>query len=189
MKKSSACVAVCLAAVLLLTVCLTSCRTNKSKEDRVITTEGTVRQVDVSEWMSDDVMTRKVYVITNKAEMAEFTEAGWFFFQHRVWDESSPAKESYEPIDWVSDELLSLDDDFFRDHDMVIVLIDEGSGSIGVSLESIESREGKGVVTVYEDVPENGTGDLACWCIYSAVPKGSVDPDNATVEVVNGSSK
>ena len=119
----------------------------------------------------------KVYVISSKKEMSGYIESAknHVYYLHGM----DHGGWRHDPISGLTNVLLSYDEDFFREHDVVIVLTTEPSGSYNLKFDSIEFKNGKYVLSVNVSIPMTCSGDVAEWVIWAVVPKGSVDENNA----------
>ena len=75
------------------------------------------------------------------------------------------------------------DDAYFAQSELVLILLEEGSGSVRHQVSSVWRQDGLRI-TVERQVPEVGTCDMAQWHIFLEIPKGS-DPSGAErIEVI-----
>ncbi|MBR3990567.1 MAG: S-layer homology domain-containing protein, partial [Clostridia bacterium] len=120
----------------------------------------------------------EIRVITCKEEMAEYIELQKDRFYYR------DSYGGYVPVINLTDVLLSYDDDFFRENDIVIVRVSTSSGSFGVRYSSIDYRNGAYVFAVNTYRPTNGvyTCDIGYWCVWAIVSKGTINQNNITLE-------
>ena len=66
-------------------------------------------------------------------------------------------------------------DEFFKEKDLIIVLIEETSGSIRHEIKSIEGNADKKYeVTINRMMPEVGTCDMAQWHLLIEIPKNVI---------------
>ncbi len=74
-------------------------------------------------------------------------------------------------------------DEYFRDSILLLILIEEGSGSVRHNVESVEMSGGKMEIKVKRTVPEVCTDDMAEWHIMIELDAGvSIKiPDDITV--------
>ena len=69
--------------------------------------------------------------------------------------------------------LKGFDEEFFREHDLLIVLETLGSGSVQVDLDSVVVQDGEAVVKLSRKMNgQMGTADMATWLLWATVDKG-----------------
>lgn len=71
------------------------------------------------------------------------------------------------------------DDAFFADHSLIVVLLEEGSGSVRHEVTAVTLSSGVYQVDVNRIVPELGTCDMAEWQILIEIPKAASDAEAA----------
>lgn len=72
-------------------------------------------------------------------------------------------------------------DSFFESNDLILVLLEEGSGSVRHSLEGVTKTEGEIRIDIDRHVPEIGTDDMAQWHIIIEVPKDTVSKSHKLI--------
>lgn len=78
--------------------------------------------------------------------------------------------------DWGFPEwLASLDEAFFAQQSLLILYLEEGSGSIRHRVDQVTVEDGTVTVTLATLEPEIGTCDMAYWAILIPMDKGSAD--------------
>ena len=78
--------------------------------------------------------------------------------------------------DWGFPECLaSLDEAFFAEQSLLILYLEEGSGSIRHRVDQVTVEDGTVTVTLATLKPEIGTCDMAYWAILIPIDKGSAD--------------
>lgn len=78
----------------------------------------------------------------------------------------------------------SYDERFFSEKYLVLILLEEGSGSIRHSVEEVTgSSDGKLQISILREVPEIGTADMAEWHIVLEMDKASSVPSEKDVSV------
>ena len=80
------------------------------------------------------------------------------------------------------------DDNFFENHELIIVLLKEGSGSIRHEVEKVvftQSADGKSSVqpVIKRIVPEVGTCDMAYWRIIIEIGKTQAETELLSAEI------
>lgn len=78
------------------------------------------------------------------------------------------------------------DDAYFAEKDLLLVLLEEGSGSVRHELSGIRPHEDGWYLTGRRIVPEVGTCDMAQWHILAELEKDLIHPtDTVTLGLVN----
>ena len=78
----------------------------------------------------------------------------------------------------LEDAQKKYDDKWFENHDLIIVLLQEGSGSIRHSVTGIDTQ----LIKITRKIPEVGTADMAGWAILIELNKDSkIDINNVKV--------
>lgn len=79
------------------------------------------------------------------------------------------------------------DETFFAEYDLILVLVGEGSGSIGHEIQSIRpAGESDWLLSGIRIVPEVCTDDTAEWHFLVAIGKGTIEPDDTvTLELAD----
>ncbi len=75
------------------------------------------------------------------------------------------------------------DDAFFETHSLLVVQLEEGSGSNRHEVTGVTREDGRYRVEIKRLVPEVGTCDMAEWHILIALPKDSSKVDSDRIEV------
>ncbi len=81
----------------------------------------------------------------------------------------------------LEDAQKKYDDKWFENHDLIMVLLQEGSGSIRHSVTSIDTQ----MIKIMQRIPEVGTADMAGWAILIELNKGSKIDINKVKVVLN----
>jgi hypothetical protein len=69
------------------------------------------------------------------------------------------------------DAIDRYDEAFFRDHSLLVVLLEEGSGSVRHEVTGVRHRPGRYNVEIQRKVPEVGTDDMAEWHLLIEVAR------------------
>ncbi len=72
---------------------------------------------------------------------------------------------------------------FFDDHYLILIKLQEVSGSIWHELDTLEVENDTLMVTLNAHVPEIGTTDMAAWHLIIEVPKASYTFDDVALSV------
>lgn len=80
-----------------------------------------------------------------------------------------------------NDAVEKYNDNWFNFHKLMIVLLEESSGSVSHGVTSVTNRS----VTINRTVPEVGTCDMAEWHIFIEYPETANISDNFSVEFTN----
>lgn len=80
------------------------------------------------------------------------------------------------------DAIAEYDEEYFRDHNIVLVLLTECSGSIGHKVISVKTNGGIMEIKIERQVPEIGTCDMAGWHIIIETEKVSIDEIKVMVD-------
>ncbi|MDE5738296.1 MAG: serpin family protein, partial [Oscillospiraceae bacterium] len=76
--------------------------------------------------------------------------------------------------------------EFFETHDLIIVSIEEGSGSISHEVQSITADENNNwTVAINRNIPLCGTDDMASWVIFIETNKAVESAKSVTIDWVN----
>lgn len=75
------------------------------------------------------------------------------------------------------------DDAYFADHDLLLILLEEGSGSIRHQVTDIRCNGAEWVVSIRRITPEVGTDDMAEWHIMAEVQMGKVFSGDTPIRV------
>jgi len=106
---------------------------------------------------SDGAVYPKKKLITSRAELDSYIEANKDIYDFKGWDS----------ITGFMDATAKYDDNWFSSHKLLVVVLEEGSGSISHTVAEVN---GLGV-TIQREIPEVGTGDMAEWHILIEVDK------------------
>jgi len=106
---------------------------------------------------SDGTVYPKKKLITNREELDSYIEANKDIYDFKGWDS----------ITGFMDATAKYDDNWFSSHKLLVVVLEEGSGSISHTVAEVN---GLGV-TIQREIPEVGTGDMAEWHILIEVDK------------------
>lgn len=79
-------------------------------------------------------------------------------------------KDSYDLSSFKA-YIETLDERRFEDSALLIIVLEEPSGSIHHGVKDLFMKNGTLMVELYRDVPEIGTTDMACWHILLEVSK------------------
>jgi len=180
------------AVLLLLSVILVAC----SRGAEVSETSGVGRHTKIGAQISepaeieyealysrtDGYIEKKTYpyitVINSRAELEKYTadHEGQYNFYETSY--SSGFYDIVTPYDAV----------FFADNSLIMILLEEGSGSIRHEVKGITHLNGETTVTIQRTVPAECTDDMAEWHVVVEIPKTSPvleNPDKITVEFTN----
>ncbi len=106
----------------------------------------------------------QTYVIRSAAELTQYLHA---------------ASETYYITEsGMADALKGCDDTFFAANELVLIVLEEGSGSVSHTVSEVALDSGSLIVPVLRHVPEVGTCDMAEWHIVLTVPAGTVSEQN-----------
>ena len=108
----------------------------------------------------------KVILVENKQVLEQYLQS---------------AKELYDLGEDFSAAVAAYDDDWFSSNQLVIVLLEEGSGSIRHTVTRV-TRTPEPLIQIDRDVPEVGTADMAEWHILVELPF-ILEPDE-TIQIV-----
>ena len=79
--------------------------------------------------------------------------------------------------------LSDWDQAFFADHELVMILLEEGSGSIGHQVMAVLTGSDGVTVAIHRTVPEICTADMAAWLVLVELPAGAAG-ENVTVQII-----
>lgn len=83
-------------------------------------------------------------------------------------------EEGYESSADLLDELAdSCSDAFFAEQELLLLRLEEGSGSISHEVRAVEQGPEGVTVSVRRQVPEICTADMAAWLLFIRVPRGT----------------
>lgn len=115
----------------------------------------------------------KTFWITNVEEMNEYYELN----KEMYFLESIPEPDSHQSIGF-TDAIKKYDAEFFEDHDLIFVVLEEGSGSIRHEVTDVRLLPSMADRIRYfiqpeikRIVPEVGTADMAEWHIIIEIGK------------------
>lgn len=106
-----------------------------------------------------------VISVTSREDMDTFIDAGEAYFQLDI---------AYDENMSFSDGMQAYDDGFFSDNQLLILYLQEPSGSIRHKITDTPISGGKLSVAVESIVPEEGTDDLADWFIILELAKDEI---------------
>lgn len=106
------------------------------------------------------------FIIGSTAELADYYERNkdTYQFQHGHYGGTSMADDVFGGG-------RGFDDDFFIGNSLLLVILEEGSGSIRHRVESVLPQNGVLLVRIIRTIPEIGTADMAQWHIALALEK------------------
>lgn len=79
-------------------------------------------------------------------------------------------------IGWL-DAVEKYDEEYFKANDLVMIVLEEGSGSIRHEVKSVvKNPDGSFAVDIERDMPEIGTDDMAEWHIILEIECGKINP-------------
>ena len=94
-------------------------------------------------------------------------------------------EEAYESSADLLDELkASYTEPFFSARELLLLRLEEGSGSISHQVTSVFRAPNGVTVTVQRHVPEICTADMAAWLLFVSLPQGTVSEAEAVTVVV-----
>ena len=111
----------------------------------------------------DEVEYPQVTVISSTAELEDYRETYGEFY-----DLSHRAKTYESDTEGFADLVENCDGEFFREHVLVLILLEESSGSVGHEVTGVLED---GTITIRRDVPEIGTDDMAQWHVLLMLPR------------------
>ena len=124
----------------------------------------------------EDVHYPVVTVITSRAQLESYYSAneGKYDLHHRekVYSDTSIGFE---------DAMERYDEDWFSAHQLILVLVEEGSGSIRHEVKYVKGGETP-EIGIERILPEIGTADMAEWHIMIELASGTVE-DGANIAV------
>lgn len=82
------------------------------------------------------------------------------------------------------DACEKFDEEYFEEHNLVMVLVEEGSGSIRHKVKAVRETSNHWEIVIQREVPEVGTDDMALWHILIEVQMGKVITDSEDVVVI-----
>ena len=106
---------------------------------------------------SDGAVYPKKKLITSRAELDSYIEANKDIYDFKGWD----------TITGFMNATAKYDDNWFSSHKLLVVVLEEGSGSVSHTVAEVN---GLGV-TIQREIPEVGTCDMAEWHILIEVDK------------------
>ena len=122
-------------------------------------------------------MNGQTYVIESREELEEYLNANkkQYGLGHRekVYSDSTIGFE---------DAIEDYDEEWFKDHNIVLVLLTANSGSIRFKATNVNINEGKMDISFTQKAPEMVTCDMAGWHIIVETEKVSIDEINVYVE-------
>ena len=122
-------------------------------------------------------MNGQTYVIETREELEEYLNANKkkYGLGHRekVYSDSTIGFE---------DAIADYDEEWFKDHNIVLVLLTANSGSIRFKATNVNINEGKMDISFIQKAPEMVTCDMAGWHIIVETDKVLIDEINVYVE-------
>ena len=76
------------------------------------------------------------------------------------------------------DEADKYSEEFFEKNSLILVILENSSGSIRQEVTKVECSEIRTRITLKSIVPETYTDDMAYWHIFVSVPKSEILSDN-----------
>ena len=169
----------------LLLVGLCGCQGGQ-KDEATTTTDGTAQETTTqvpkpidfvgipvrTDGYHEGVRYPSYTVITTNAQLEEYyaKNKDLYNLERRT---SPPASDSSIGFLNAADKY---DDAFFATHTLVLVLLQESSGSVRHEVTKVSNDEGVTEITVRRDVPQIGTTDMAQWHIFVELPNTQVSP-------------
>ncbi len=123
----------------------------------------------------DDVRRPVMAVINSVEELSEYQGTIKDLFTRKRHDNPEP-DFNFEAFDKYNAE-------FFENRALVVVFLQEGSGSIRHNIESVVNANGKMYINIRAIHPEICTADLAWWHIVTEIPKDKA-PESAADVVI-----
>ena len=124
-----------------------------------------------------DEMNGQTFIIETKEELEEYLNANkkQYGLGHRekVYSDSTIGFE---------DAIADYDEEWFKDHNIVLVLLTANSGSIRFKATNVNINEGKMDISFTQKAPEMVTCDMAGWHIIIETEKVLIDEINVYVE-------
>lgn len=78
-------------------------------------------------------------------------------------------------------------DAYFAEHDLILVVLEESSGSVRHEVQSVSRSDDGWVISIRAIIPEVGTCDMAQWHLLLEIPKDRIgEGDTILVERTNG---
>ena len=122
-------------------------------------------------------MNGQTYVIESREELEECLNSNkkQYGLGHRekVYSDSTIGFE---------DAIADYDEEWFKGHNIVLVLLTANSGSIRFKVTNVNINERKMNISFTQKAPEMVTCDMACWHIIVETEKVSTDEINVYVE-------
>lgn len=122
-------------------------------------------------------MNGQTYVIKSREELEEYlnTNKKQYGLGHRekVYSDSTIGFE---------DAIVDYDEEWFKDHNIVLVLLTANSGSIRFKATNVNINEGKMDISFTQKAPEMVTCDMAGWHIIIETEKTLIDEIHVFVE-------
>ncbi len=156
------------ALTVLLLAGLGGCRGSQdsttAREDttQAVTPIGFTARYARTDGYHEDVQYPVVTVITTKNQLDEYYVANKerYFLQRRTPLASNTAQGFLDITD-------DYDDAFFESHTLVLILTQEGSGSVRHEVTKVMQSSEAVQITVLRDIPNTGTADMAQWHIFA----------------------
>lgn len=80
------------------------------------------------------------------------------------------------------DETKEYDEEFFKEHNIVLVLLTASSGSIKYKVENINLNDGVMEINITKKIPEIGTCDMVGWHIIIETDKQDIEEIKVMIE-------
>ena len=80
-----------------------------------------------------------------------------------------------------ADATKEYDEEFFKDHNIVLVLLTASSGSIRYKVENINLNDGVMEINITKKTPEIGTCDMAGWHVLVEIEKVEIEEISVVV--------
>lgn len=117
---------------------------------------------------TDGYIEKKTYpyitVVNTRADLEKYTadhEGQYNFY------ETSSSKGFYDIV-------TAYDSTFFTDHSLIMILLEEGSGSVRHEIDDITCEDGATTITIRRILPSDpATDDMAEWHVLVELPKDS----------------
>ena len=81
------------------------------------------------------------------------------------------------------DACKGYDESYFAKHDLILICVEETSGSVTHQVTDVREEKGGWIITVVRHEPEEKTADMAQWHILVEIQMGKVIAPEATVSV------
>ena len=119
----------------------------------------------------------KTYVIESLAELEEYYNANKE--KHNLGHREKVYSDTTIGF---ADATKEYDEEFFKDHNIVLVLLTASSGSIRYKVENINLNDGVMEINITKKTPEIGTCDMAGWHIIIETDKQEIEEIKVMVD-------